>query len=107
VSTAADNASANAASRPAPAAQLDLRGTPCPLNYIRSKLALEKLQPGDWLQVDLDAGEPEQMVAAGLSGAGHRVLQEPLAAEAVRLLIRRDGDPPPAASGEAGGASLA
>ncbi|MEN9541699.1 MAG: hypothetical protein RLZZ459_1790 [Cyanobacteriota bacterium] len=103
----ANQASANQVSRPAPAAHLDLRGTPCPLNYIRSKLALEKLQPGDWLQVDLDAGEPEQMVAAGLNGAGHRVLQEPLADEAVRLLIRRAGADSPAAPAVAGGDSLA
>ena len=49
----------------AAAVQLYLRGTPCPLNFIRSKLALEKLAPGAWLQVDLDAGEPEEMVASG------------------------------------------
>ena len=82
-----------------PAAQpsqcLDLRGTPCPLNFIRSKLALEKLDPGQWLQVDLDAGEPERLVAAGLREAGHRVELESLVAtadgDAVRLLIRRGG----------------
>ena len=82
-----------------PAAQpsqcLDLRGTPCPLNFIRSKLALEKLDPGQWLQVDLDAGEPERLVAAGLREAGHQVELESLAATAdgaaVRLLIRRGG----------------
>ena len=70
---------------------LDLRGTPCPLNYIRSKLALEKLEPGSWLQVDLDQGEPEQMVVAGLRGEGHRVEVEPLPPSAVRLRVRRDG----------------
>jgi len=84
-------------SRPAaqPSQCLDLRGTPCPLNFIRSKLALEKLDPGQWLQVDLDAGEPERLVAAGLREAGHQVELEPLAAsadgDAVRLLIRRGG----------------
>ncbi len=72
-------------------ASLDLCGTPCPLNYIRSKLALEKLESGAWLQVDLDAGEPEQMVMAGLRDAGHRVEREPLQPGIVRLRIRRDG----------------
>lgn len=70
---------------------LDLRGTPCPLNFIRSKLALEKLEPGSWLQVDLDAGEPEEMVAGGLRAAGHHVECEPRPPSAVRLRIRRDG----------------
>ena len=74
-----------------PAASLDLRGTPCPLNYIRSKLALEKLEPGAWLQVDLDAGEPEQMVASGLRGEGHQVELEPLPPAGVRLRVRRHG----------------
>jgi len=94
------------ATLPDPAAQLDLRGTPCPLNYIRSKLALEKVQPGAWLQVDLDAGEPEQMVAGSLTGDGHQVLQESLAPGAVRLLIRRGGERPPAGLAVDGGGSL-
>ena len=83
------------AHQPSPGAtgetSLDLRGTPCPLNYIRSKLALEKLETGAWLQVELDAGEPEHMVMAGLRDAGHRVEREPLEPGIVRLRIRRDG----------------
>ena len=71
--------------------ELDLRGTPCPLNFIRTKLALEKLSAGEWLQVDLDAGEPEEMVASGLREAGHRVELEALEPGAVRLLICRCG----------------
>jgi len=76
---------------PDPSAQLNLRGTPCPLNFIRSKLALEKLAVGAWLQVDLDAGEPEQMVASGLREAGQHVQVEPLEPGVVRLLIQRLG----------------
>ena len=76
---------------PDPSAQLNLRGTPCPLNFIRSKLALEKLALGAWLQVDLDAGEPEQMVASGLREAGQHVQVEPLEPGVVRLLIQRLG----------------
>ena len=71
--------------------QLDLRGTPCPLNFIRTKLAIEKLSAGEWLQVDLDAGEPEEMVASGLREAGHRVELEAMEPGAVRLLICRCG----------------
>ena len=77
--------------KPDPTAVLDLRGTPCPLNFIRSKLALEKLELGAWLQVDLDAGEPEQMVALGLREAGQHVETESLEPGAVRLLIQRLG----------------
>ena len=77
--------------KPDPTAVLDLRGTPCPLNFIRSKLALEKLELGSWLQVDLDAGEPEQMVASGLREAGQHVDVQPLEPGVVRLLIQRLG----------------
>ena len=52
---------------------LDLSGTPCPVNFIRCRLALEALQPGDLLNVQLDRGEPEEMVIPGLREAGHRV----------------------------------
>jgi TusA-related sulfurtransferase len=76
---------------PQPSMALDLRGTPCPLNYVRSRLALEKLPSGAWLQVDLDAGEPERMVSQGLRGEGHTVQESPLGPGIVRLLILRDG----------------
>ena len=53
--------------------QIDLRGTPCPVNYIRCSLALENLEKSDILGVDLDRGEPEEMVVSGLREAGHQV----------------------------------
>ena len=52
---------------------LDLRGTPCPLNYVRCRLALEQLFPNDTLEVFLDKGEPEEMVTSGLQSDGHNV----------------------------------
>ena len=74
---------------------LDLRGTHCPVNFIRARLALETLPSGGWLQIDLDGGEPEQMVAEGLRSEGHvveLVVPSPWApGEGVRLLVRRDG----------------
>ena len=49
---------------------MDLRGTPCPLNFIRTQLALEKLASGEQLEVLLDAGEPDALVCAALQGDG-------------------------------------
>jgi TusA-related sulfurtransferase len=76
-----------------PQADLDLRGTPCPLNFIRTRLALEKIPLGAELLVDLDRGEPEQMVVEGLRGEGHRVSvgPHPGSVDAVRLVITRLG----------------
>ncbi len=74
-----------------PSLSLDLRGTACPVNFIRTRLALETIEPGAWLQVDLDAGEPERLVGDGLRQAGHQVQISPLEPGAVRLLICRHG----------------
>tara|TARA_Y100001968_G_scaffold296506_1_gene304749 strand:+ start:420 stop:668 length:249 start_codon:yes stop_codon:yes gene_type:complete len=52
---------------------LNLIGVICPLNFIRCKLALEKLKANDLLYVDLDKGEPEDMVISGLRESGHIV----------------------------------
>ena len=72
-----------------PLPRLDLRGTPCPLNYIRTRLALEKLPTGAELEVWLDRGEPERMVSEGLQGEGHGVVLTDLDATAVRLTVCR------------------
>lgn len=83
---------AEASPAPVPAQCLDLRGTPCPVNFVRTRLALEKLPTGAWLQVDLDAGAPEAMVSEGLREDGHEVLaSKPADGVGARLLIRRDG----------------
>ncbi len=73
--------------------KLDLRGIACPLNFIRTKLALERLVPGQILQVDLDRGEPQQQVSQGLESAGHGVTccVHPEQQGAVRLLVRCHG----------------
>lgn len=52
---------------------IDLRGTPCPLNFVRCCLALEELSSKDYFEVILDKGEPQEMVTSGLQGKGHQV----------------------------------
>ena len=71
---------------------LDLRGTPCPLNYVRTRLALESLPAGGALEVWLDRGEPEHLVGEGLRQQGCAVRLEELDAQAVRLIIRLPAD---------------
>ena len=53
--------------------KLDLRGTPCPVNFVRCRLALEKLTFNETLEVDIDKGEPEEMVSLGLRKEGHHI----------------------------------
>ena len=52
---------------------LDLRGTPCPVNFVRCRLEIEQLIQNQTLQVDLDKGEPEEMVIPALRDEGYDV----------------------------------
>ena len=54
---------------------LDLRFVPCPLNVVKIKLALEKLSKNEQLIVELDKGEPEEMVFNNLKEIGCLVKQ--------------------------------
>jgi TusA-related sulfurtransferase len=58
-----------------PHEQLDLRGTPCPLNFVRTKLRLEKMPPNQVLEVWLDKGEPIEQVPNSLQMSGYQILQ--------------------------------
>ncbi len=53
---------------------MDLRGVSCPLNYVRTKLKLERLALGAQLEVWLDPGEPVERVPDSLRLAGHQIL---------------------------------
>lgn len=52
---------------------IDLRGTPCPLNFVRTKLKLQQMLPGTVLEVWLDPGEPIEQVPDSLSMAGYSI----------------------------------
>lgn len=71
-----------------PDAQLDLRGTPCPLNFVRTKLRLEKMLPGSLLEVWLDAGEPIEQVPDSLRMAGYGIEQIEDRSEFFALQVR-------------------
>lgn len=53
--------------------QLDLRGTPCPINFVRTKLRLEQMEAGQLLEVWLDRGEPIEQVPDSLVMAGYHL----------------------------------
>ena len=55
--------------------QLDLRGTPCPINFVRTKMKLEQMGSGELLEVWLDAGEPIEQVPDSLKMAGYTIEQ--------------------------------
>jgi tRNA 2-thiouridine synthesizing protein A len=55
------------------AATLDLTGVVCPLNWVKAKLKLEELDPGDELKLLLDPGEPIESVPRSAKEDGHDV----------------------------------
>ena len=55
---------------------LDLTGVPCPMNWVRTRLALEELGEGESLEVVLDVGEPLDSVPRSAREDGHEVTVE-------------------------------
>ena len=49
---------------------LDLKFVPCHLNIVKIKLALQQLSKNEQLIVELDKGEPEEMVLNNLKEMG-------------------------------------
>ncbi|MBD1833739.1 sulfurtransferase TusA family protein [Trichocoleus sp. FACHB-90] len=72
-----------------PDEEMDLRGTPCPINFVRTKLRLEKMAPGALLEVWLDPGEPIEQVPDSLAMAGYTVEQVEDRAGFFALKVRR------------------
>jgi len=77
-----------------PDAQLDLRGTPCPLNFVRTKLRLERMMPGALLEVWLDPGEPIEQVPDSLRMEGYGIEQIEDRSEFFALKVRRPATNP-------------
>lgn len=53
---------------------VDLRGVSCPTNFVKARLALETIDPGETVQFLLDNGEPARNVPRSLKAEGHRML---------------------------------
>lgn len=70
--------------------QLNLQGVSCPINYVKTKLALEDLEKGQILEVILDKGEPMMNVPRSLKSDGHRILSvENLGNGSFRVLVEK------------------
>ncbi len=61
---------------PALAALKDLRGVLCPLNFVKTKVELAKLKPGDTLEIWLDDGPPIENVPGSVKAEGHRIVAQ-------------------------------
>ena len=70
---------------------LDLKCIPCPLNVVKVKLALEKLSPNQDLIIELDKGEPEEMVQKTLKEMGYLFEQIEEDNHSIKIKILNEG----------------
>jgi TusA-related sulfurtransferase len=81
------------------AARLDLRTDSCPITWVKTRIALEKVQEGELLVLVLREGEPLRNVPATAVEEGHRVISRQLLEEegpGAWEVVLEKGPPPPA-----------
>lgn len=72
--------------------ELDITSEVCPMTFVRTRLALDRMQPGQVLLVRLRGEEPLRNVPRTAREQGHQVLSLDLDAQGVAtLLLRRGG----------------
>ena len=70
--------------------EIDITREVCPMTFVRTRLSLDKLAPGETLLVKLKGEEPLRNVPRTAREQGHEVLSLDTAADGIsRLLIRR------------------
>ena len=70
---------------------LDIRGQVCPLTFVRSKLAIEKLAIGEVLEIIVDHQPAAVNVPSSMKHEGQTVLKiEQTGAAEWRLFVRKD-----------------
>lgn len=73
-----------------PDTTLDITSEQCPMTYVRTRLALDRMTPGQTLLVLIRGDEPAQNVPKVAASQGHTVVSQELGSDGVtRLLIRR------------------
>lgn len=71
--------------------KLDLRGVACPMNFVKTRLFLDKMAVGDTVEVLLDGGEPVESVSSSVQQEGQAVLATTPEAEGYFVVtIRKD-----------------
>jgi tRNA 2-thiouridine synthesizing protein A len=72
--------------------ELDIREEICPMTFVRTRLALDRMAPGETLLVVLRGEEPRRNVPRSAAAQGHEILSEQTGADGItRLVLRRGG----------------
>ena len=71
---------------------LDITPDVCPLTFVKTKLAIEKMSVGETLEVRLNDGEPLKNVPRSVEEHGHQILsleQEEEGSQVWRLVVKK------------------
>ncbi len=68
---------------------LNLKGVPCPLNFVKTKLKLEEISVGKILEVILDDGDPIKNVCSSVKEEGHQIIKIENIDNYWKLLIKK------------------
>jgi TusA-related sulfurtransferase len=74
-----------------PAVTLDITGDTCPMTFVRTRLALDRLPPGGLLRVRLKGEEPRRNVPRTATEQGHAVLEQTPQPDGTVLVLIRKG----------------
>jgi TusA-related sulfurtransferase len=72
--------------------RLDITKEHCPMTFVKTKIALEALDPGDTLELRVLEGEPLDNIPRSAGEEGHRILGVEQAGGGVyKILIEKAG----------------
>ncbi len=69
--------------------RIDLHGVTCPMNFVKTMLALEELKPGERMEVILDEGDAILNVPRSLRNEGHKVINVDPLGTTFRVIVQK------------------
>ncbi len=75
-----------------PDKKIDIRGLVCPYTFVKSKLAIEKMETGEVLEILLDYPEATNSIPKSMEDHGHMVLKVDKVNDTDWLIMIRKGE---------------
>ena len=84
-----DKSSAGEPGATSPDVKKDFRGVMCPMNFVKTKIALTPMQSGQILEILLDDGAPIENVPGSVKNEGHTILSTEKVENYWKVLIKK------------------
>jgi TusA-related sulfurtransferase len=73
--------------------EIDLRGEVCPYTFVKSKLILEEIEPGELMKVVVDFAPAATNIPRSMTNEGHEVLEvSQIKSTEWKIVIRKGPD---------------